>query len=91
MVCQLAVCHPTDGMDEVPAVQVFKPILIQVMSIGAMIEVMSRGVLDSVFVVGILEMVKTHGTTSMRKLTRYSSSLNIKGVMAQLALVQLPA
>ena len=40
MMTQLAMGHPTDGMNKVSMVKVFKPILIRVMGVGMTIEVM---------------------------------------------------
>ena len=48
-------CHSTDGMDKVAAVEVLKPVLVWVMSVQATIEVMSRGVLYTVLVTSILK------------------------------------
>ena len=41
MTCQLAACHPADGVDKVPTVQVFKPVLVRIMHIGTTVEFMS--------------------------------------------------
>ena len=41
MTCQFATHHPTDGMDEVPTVEIFKAILIGIMGIGAAVELVS--------------------------------------------------
>ena len=41
-------------MNKVSSVEIFEPILIQVMGIGAMVEVMCRGILDAIFVASIL-------------------------------------
>ena len=42
-------------MDEVPSVEIFKPILIRVVSVGATVEIMSRRVFNSILVTGILQ------------------------------------
>ena len=55
MTCQLAACHLTDGMDEISTVEIFEPILIWVMSVGATVEIMGQGVLDTIFVASILK------------------------------------
>ena len=47
-------CHLTNGMDKITAVEVLKPILVQVVSIRMTIEVMSRGVFYTVLVTSIL-------------------------------------
>ena len=46
--------HPTDGMNKVPAVKVFKPVLIQVVSVGSAVEVQSGRVLDPILVTSVL-------------------------------------
>ena len=56
-----------------------------------MIEVQRRGIFNSVLVTSVLEDVYNMWDDKYReRLTRYCSSLNMNGVMAQLALVQLP-
>ena len=75
--------HPTDGVDEVPTVQVFEPILVGVMCVGTSIELMSRRILDPVLVTSILGGRQDTCSNEDQSLTRYSSSLNMKGVMAQ--------
>ena len=52
---QLTTGHPTDGVDEVSSVQVFKPVLIRVMGVGTTIKVMGRRIFDPVLVTSILE------------------------------------
>ena len=52
--CQFVTSHPTDGMDEIATIEIFKPILIQVMSVGLTIEVMRRRILNTVLVTSIL-------------------------------------
>ena len=47
---ELVTSHPTDGVDEVPMVEIFEPVLIQVVGVGPMMEVGSRRVLNPVFV-----------------------------------------
>ena len=54
MTCRLAACHLTNGVDEVAVVQIFKPILIQVMGVGAMVEFMSQGIFNSILIMSIL-------------------------------------
>ena len=51
---EFAMRHPTDGMDEVTMVQIFKPILIWAMSVGATVEVQSRRVFHPILVTSIL-------------------------------------
>ena len=38
---QLAACHLTDGMDEVPTVQILKSVLVRIVSVGPMVKLMS--------------------------------------------------
>ena len=54
MTAELATSHAADRMDEVRAVKVFKPVLVQVVGVGTMIEVVSRRVLPTLFVTCIL-------------------------------------
>ena len=53
--CQLATGHPADGMDEIPPVQIFKPVLIRIVCIGTVIKLVSRRVFHPVFITSILE------------------------------------
>ena len=87
MTSQFAACHPTNRMDEVPLVEIFKPVLIRVMGVGATVEVMSQRVFDSILVMGILQESQNMCNNKDRELTQYSSSLYMKGVMALPALV----
>ena len=84
-------CHSTNSMDEVSMVQVFEPVLVRVMSIGTTIEVVSQRVFNSILVVGILHKGQNACNNKDKKLTRYSSSLYMKGVMALPVLVRLLA
>ena len=88
---KFAACHSTDGMNKVMVVKVFKPVLVWVMGVRVTIEVMSQRVFDSVFVTSILWNNQNIWNNGHTTLTWYSSSLYIKGVMAQLVLVRLPA
>ena len=66
MTSQLAARHPTDSMDKVATVEILKPVLVWVMSIGMMIELMGRGILDTIFITSVLEEWLGHveqGTT----------------------------
>ena len=84
MMSQLTTHHPTQYVDKVSLVQIGKPILIWVMGTGLTEEVMSGGVLHSILVTSILgEKDQNTCNNDQRRLTRYPSSLNIKGVMAQ--------
>ena len=51
---QLAACHPTDRVNEVSVIEIFKPILIQVVGVGVTVEVMGRGILDTIFIASVL-------------------------------------
>ena len=51
---QLALCHPTDRMDEITMVKIFKPVLVWIVSVGMTVEIMSRRVFDSVLIMSIL-------------------------------------
>ena len=55
MASQLTARHPADGINEILAVEIFKPVLIWVRGVGATIEVMSQRIFDSVLVMSILE------------------------------------
>ena len=78
-------------MDEVSAVEIFEPVLIQVMSVQTMVKVMDRRILNTVLITSILWNGQNMWDVGHKRLMRYSSSLNIKGVIAQPALVWLPA
>ena len=83
MMCQLAMCHPTDGMDKILTVQIFESILVRIVCVGVMVKLMSGGILNTILVMSILgKTVRTRKTTSGKRLTRYASSLNMNGVMA---------
>ena len=46
--------HTTDGMNEISVIEIFKPVLIQVVSVGPTMELMSRGVFNLILVMSIL-------------------------------------
>ena len=54
MTSKLTASHPTDGMNKVAVVQVFKPILIRIMGVGATVKAHCRRVLDPILVTSIL-------------------------------------
>ena len=58
------------------------------MRVGTTVELMSRGILNPIFVTSILEEHQNMWNNEGMGLTQYSSSLNMKGVMAQPWLVQ---
>ena len=83
MVGQLAPCHPTQGMDEVPPIEIWEPILVRVVRVETQEEIMSGGVFHSILVTGILNRKDQNMCNDDDKgLTRYSSSLYMNGVMA---------
>ena len=51
---QLTPCHPTNGMNEVSSIEIFKTILVRVVGVGPMEEIMCRGVLDTILIMSIL-------------------------------------
>ena len=59
---QLASGHPTQSVDEVPAIQVVEPILVWIVGVGLTIKVMSGRVLHPILITSILEDVRTHVT-----------------------------
>ena len=46
--------HTTDGMDEVTAVEILKPVLVRIVGVGAMVKVHCRRVLPSLLVTSVL-------------------------------------
>ena len=82
MTCQFAMRHPTDSVDEVPMVKIFKTILVGVMSVRTAVKLMSQRVLDPVLIMNILGIRQDTWNNGNRGLTQYSSSLNMKGIMA---------
>ena len=54
MMHQFATCHLTNGVDKIPMVEIFKVVLIRIMSIGAAVEFMSGGVFNTVLIMSIL-------------------------------------
>ena len=54
MAGELVTSHPADGMNEVPMIEIFKPVLIWVVGVGPTMEVGSGGVLNPVFVTSVL-------------------------------------
>ena len=54
MTRQFAACHPTDGMDEVLTVKIFKTVLVQIMCVGPMVELMGGRVLNPILVTSVL-------------------------------------
>ena len=76
-------CHLTDHINEVPIIQVFKPILVRIMSVGMAVEIMSGGVLRPVLITSILGRCQDTCKDEDKGLTQYSSLLNMKGMIAQ--------
>ena len=87
---QLAAHHLTDSVNEIPTVQVFEPVLVRIMRVGVTIELVRRRVLNPVFITSVLGAGQNTWNNESKGLTRYSSSLNINGVMACLWLVWDP-
>ena len=83
--------HLADSMNKITTIKVLEPILIRIMSIGVTVEFVSQRVFDSVLITSVLARRYNMWNNEDKGLTRYSSSLYIKGVMALLALVWLPA
>ena len=52
---QLMTSHLADGMDEIPTIEIFKSILIQVMGIGPTMEVGSGRVFNPILITSILQ------------------------------------
>ena len=78
-------------MDEITTVKVIEAVLIRIVGVGPMIEIVSRRVFYPILITSILERLSIHMEQQRcKKLTWYSSSLYIKGVMAQPWLVQWP-
>ena len=55
MAHQLAMCHLTDGVNEVPLVEVLETILVRIMGVGAMVEIVSQRIFNPILIVSILE------------------------------------
>ena len=68
MMRQLAMHHPTDGMNEIPTVEIVEPVFIGIMDVRAAVEIMSRRVLHPILIVSILKDVKTREATMTRDL-----------------------
>ena len=68
MMCQLPTHHPTDGVDEVAMVEVFKTVLIGIVSVGSTIEIVSGRVLDAILITSILQNIRIQGTMKARDL-----------------------
>ena len=54
MTAKLAASDPTNGMDEVGAVQIFKPVLVRIVGIGTTVKVVGRRILPTLLVTCIL-------------------------------------
>ena len=67
---EFATGHTTDGVDEVAAVEIFKPVLIRVMGVGTTVEVVRRRVFPSFLVTGVLQTKSVHGNDELEGLTR---------------------
>ena len=58
----------TQGMNEVPKIEIMEPVLIQVVCVGLTVKVMSRGILHPIFVMSILGEVRLCVTMRRRDL-----------------------
>ena len=88
MMSQFVTCHPTNGMNEVTTIQIVKPILVQIVHIGMTVEIMGGGILHTILVTSILESYQDAWNVDTKRLTWYSSWLNMKRVIACPWLVQ---
>ena len=57
---ELATSYTTDCVDEVVMIEIFKPVLIRVMSVGAMVKVHRRRVFPTLLVTSVLEKRSVH-------------------------------
>ena len=60
MATEFATSHATDGMDEVAAVKILKPVLIRVVGVGTTIKVVRWRVLTTFLVASVLRMRLKH-------------------------------
>ena len=51
---EFATSHTANHVDEITAVEIFKPVLIQVMGVGTMIEIVRRRVFPTLFITSVL-------------------------------------
>ena len=61
---ELATGHTTDGVDEVATVEIFEPVLVQIVCIGVTIEIHCRRIFPTFLVTGILRLISTCATTN---------------------------
>ena len=57
---QLSTRHTADGMDEIAAVQIFKPVLVQVVGIGMTVEIVGRRIFSTLLVTSVLRIISVH-------------------------------
>ena len=55
---KLATCDPTDRMNEVGAVKIFKPVLIRVVGVGSTVEIVSRRIFPTFLVTSVLGSIQ---------------------------------
>ena len=76
MAMKLATSHTADGMNEVGPVQIFEPVLVQIMSVGTTVEVVRRRILAALLITCILrpnqytcneELKRTYAVTFLVK------------------------
>ena len=60
MTTEFATSDPTDRMDKVGPIEIFEPVLIRVVSVGAAVEVIGRGILSTLLVTCILWLNSVH-------------------------------
>ena len=54
MAGKLTTSHTTDRMDEIAAEEIFKPVLIRVVCIGAAVELVGRRILPTLLITSVL-------------------------------------
>ena len=59
--------HPTDGMDKIMMVEIFKTVLVRVVGVGMTIEVVCQRILDTILIVSILPRGKNTWDNSGRR------------------------
>ena len=78
--------HVTNGMNEVMTVEIFKPVLIWVMRVGATVEVHRRRIFLTLLVAGVLRMFSTcttassEGTYTVSFLVKHEGGDGVTGV-----------
>ena len=60
MATKLTTSDSADRVDEIGPIKIFKPVLVQVVGVGATVEVVSRRILPTFFVMCILRSSSVH-------------------------------